>query len=42
MYQILAREFPLEASGVAENNTVRSGQALAVADTLRRIAGGVA
>jgi hypothetical protein len=40
LYQILSLELPLEASGVAEPAAVRSGQPIAVADILRRIAGG--
>lgn len=40
LYQILALELPLD--GVAEPATVRSAQPMAVADILRRIAGGVA
>jgi len=42
LYQILSLELPLEASGVAETASVRSGQPMAVADILRRIAGGAA
>ena len=42
LYQILALELPLEANGVAEPATVRCGQPMAVADILRRIAGGAA
>lgn len=40
LYQILALELPLD--GVAEPATVRSAQPMAVADILRRIAGGAA
>ena len=40
LYQILSLELPLEASGVAEPAAVRSGHPMAVADILRRIAGG--
>ena len=40
LYQILSLELPLEASGVAQPASVRSGQPMAVADILRRIAGG--
>jgi hypothetical protein len=39
LYQVLALELALEASGVAEPVT-RSGQTLPVADILRRIVGG--
>ena len=39
LYQVLALELPLEASGVAEP-PARSGQTLPVADILRRIVGG--
>ena len=42
LYQILSLEVPLEAGGVAQPATVRSGQPMAVADILRRIAGGAA
>jgi hypothetical protein len=42
LYQILSLELPLEASGVAEPATVRSGQSMVVADILRRIVGGAA
>jgi hypothetical protein len=41
LYQVLSLELPLESGGVAEPVT-RSGQSLAVADILRRIAGGAA
>jgi hypothetical protein len=41
LYQILSLELPLEASGVAAAPpAVRSGHPMAVADILRRIAGG--
>jgi hypothetical protein len=40
LYQILSLELPLEASGVAEPAAGRSGHPMAVADILRRIAGG--
>lgn len=39
LYQVLALELPLEASGVAEP-VARSSQTLPVADILRRIVGG--
>lgn len=39
LYQVLALELPLEASGVAQP-VARSGQTLPVADILRRIVGG--
>jgi hypothetical protein len=42
LYQILSLALPLEVSGVAEPTAVRSGQPMAVADILRRIAGGAA
>ena len=42
LYQILSLELPLEAGGVAEPVAVRSGQSMAVAEILRRIAGGAA
>lgn len=42
LYQILSLELPLEAGGVAEPAAARSGHPMAVADILRRIAGGAA
>jgi hypothetical protein len=42
LYQVLSLELPLEASGVAQPAAVRSGQPMALADILRRIAGGAA
>lgn len=41
LYQILSLDLPLESSGVAQP-VARSGQALPLADILRRIAGGAA
>ena len=40
LYQILSLELPLEASALAQPTTVRSGQPMAMADIIRRIAGG--
>src|SRR5438132_2028682 len=40
LYQVLSLELPLDAGGVAEPPTSRSGQTMPVADILRRIIGG--
>lgn len=42
LYQVLSLELPLDAGGVAEPSSSRSGQSSSAAEVLRRILGGAA